>query len=322
MQQQRFRPRGRAAFTLVELLVVIAIIAVLVGLLMPAVQKVREAANRSQCQNNLKQIGLAFSNAAGTYNNELPPALGNYPSTAASALGTPLIWLLPFMEQQNLYQQMGYPATTANSGPWVTGSYGGVTVTVPVIKNYQCPSDVTIKTGAASAQPGCLASYGANALVFGTVLTNSQTGQVSLIGTKGGTHIPTDIPDGMSNTIFMTEKLAYCAAGGTQGGTLWADVGATGTEPSGWAAGGGIPLVGTTPTPLQLLSTPPILIPVQFGITNALNCSYQYPSSGHTGAMIVGLGDGSVRNVNQGISQMTFNLAMIPNDGATLPSDW
>jgi len=324
MQPLRFRPRARAAFTLIELLVVIAIIATLVGLLLPAVQKVREAAARAQCQNNLKQIGLATANAAGTNSNELPPALGYYPNASlagSASVGTPLIWLLPYMEQQNLYGLMGYPTAAANPSIGTAGTAGSYVTACPsTIKSYQCPSDVSQKVGSNISTQGSLASYGANALVFGTILTSYP--QVQFVSTKGNTQIPRDIPDGMSNTIFYTEKLSYCAAGGAQGGTLWADVGATGTEPTGWASGGGLPLVGTLPSPITLGGTSAQMVLMQIGIANPLNCYYPYPSSSHTGVMIVGLGDGSVRNVTQGTSQTTFNIALVPNDALPMPPDW
>ncbi len=102
----RFHRRG--GFTLIELLVVIAIIAILIGLLLPAVQKVREAAARSQSQNNLKQLGLAVANVAGTYDSKVPPYYGAFNGLTA----TWFFHLLPYIEQDNVYKQyMGAPTS-------------------------------------------------------------------------------------------------------------------------------------------------------------------------------------------------------------------
>jgi hypothetical protein len=233
-----------------------------------------------------------------------------YPSTttlAASGWKTtesPMVWLLPYLEQQNLFNLIkGQGSSTGPVTNYATGS-------PVVIKAYQCPSDVTMKT--APATVGSRASYAANGQVFGTIHTAPGTTAVTWPsnGWHGGTRIPTDIPDGVSNTIFWTEKLAYCelpAAGA--GGTRW---GANGN--GSWMA-----VVGRGPNGSPHLS--PNIVP-QFNVTNPLKCAWYWPSSSHTGGLIVGMGDGSVRLVNQGISQVVFNIAMVPNDQLPLPSSW
>src|SRR5579872_4762467 len=123
----------RSAFTLIELLVVIAIIAILIGLLVPAVQKVRESASRSSCSNNLKQIALAVHSYHDA-TNYLPTSNGQY--SAASPGWSWLAKILPYIEQQNLYAACGVPTANLN------GTNGGTAGAVASpVKSYLCPAD-------------------------------------------------------------------------------------------------------------------------------------------------------------------------------------
>ncbi len=142
MSSLSLRPSDRRAFTLIELLVVIAIIAILIGLLLPAVQKVREAASRTQCINNLKQLGLACMNYEGV-NRGFPPALTGWYNPAAA----PVNWgtfLLPYIEQGNLYNQYdftkGYWPVTSSGNAGIVGSDTNSAIVTTSLKLHLCPS--------------------------------------------------------------------------------------------------------------------------------------------------------------------------------------
>jgi len=289
--------RLRRAFTLIELLVVIAIIAILIGLLLPAVQKVREAAARMSCSNNVKQLGLAVANYAGTFNNQLPaltsstgaPQYGNYQ-------GCILVSLLPFIEQNNLYT-----AAVANTGDTWDGN-GAPTPRIQTVKTYLCPSDPTVSNGWSLAQVNSwkAACYGANQQLFGSVRAggNSDAPQYN-IG---------NIPDGTSNTIAWAESFATSENNST--GNLWAYPGID------WSWQWTPVIANSRSFGTAVFSYTPQIQPTLAAANKA------YPNSAHTGTCIVGLADGSVRGVSAAVSAGTWSCAIQPADGLVLGSNW
>ncbi len=288
-------------FTLIELLVVIAIIAILIGLLLPAVQKVREAAARAQCQNNLKQMSLAVANCSDTNQGKMPPSLGLYPSSIQcpnNANGGLFLHLLPYMEQDNLYKNAVF--NDARNGGFPTYSEWGPGITSSTIKSYSCPSDPTWTPGQG------LTSYAINGQVF----AGAGGWDAPPPGQYWGSYkrFPASIQDGTSNPIVFTEKEAVCST--TSGG--WAP-----TNPTNFFGDWGPEIVaaehGDEPKGQgALFQVQPI--PNQGNGDIAV--------SPHTAGINCGLGDGSVRFVSQGISWQTWWFALTPSGGEVLGPDW
>jgi prepilin-type N-terminal cleavage/methylation domain-containing protein len=214
--------RARVAFTLIELLVVIAIIAVLIGLLLPSLQKVREAASLLSCKNNLKQIGLAMQNYHGAqgsfpvgYYDPTPwPELDNGPGWGWGA------FLLPYLEQNNLYQQNRFDLDV--------GDPANAAIRATFLKIFSCPSDPSGRTtfditdgGANSwtlAQGNYVACNGNDGVDDFT--TPPHTG--AFVRAVKGYRVA-DISDGLSNTFFVgdrTSKLSFCTWVGGPTGAL------------------------------------------------------------------------------------------------------
>jgi prepilin-type N-terminal cleavage/methylation domain-containing protein len=317
----------RRGFTLVELLVVIAIIAVLIGLLLPAVQKVREAAARIQCANNLKQLGLAAHNYHDSQGH-LPPVMGYYPP-AGSAFGTCFFHLLPYLEEAPLYENArGLVPFPAPDGPTLAYYPGNNNVYSRRVNVFLCPSDPSVGPDGVVTINGVsfgASSYAANAMVLSEKSIPP--------GPQGKARIPADIPDGLSNTILFAEKYARCsntvmAPAFRDGGNAWA-YGAprvfpwlpppmpparTGFGPAfavrTFAAIGAPDAIGerskfqVRPTPLQG------------------NCDPTRASTPHVSGIQVGLADGSVRTLAPSMSGATWWAAVTPSGREVLGSDW
>lgn len=217
--------RTKRGFTLIELLVVIAIIAILIALLLPAVQQAREAARRSTCKNNLKQIGLALHNYHDTH-SVLPPATINAGlsscDTVHGATGNLLNhtcyqMILPFIDQANIYNQYNWslPSGRANHGSGCTGSVS--TDQYSIVKSpvsvFLCPSDPgnqqnSTTSGAYYTNPGWRTSYGVVSFSTGTASYGSWKANTSslksALGPNGAAKFR-DFRDGTSNTMIMCE---------------------------------------------------------------------------------------------------------------------
>jgi prepilin-type N-terminal cleavage/methylation domain-containing protein len=316
--------RARAAFTLIELLVVIAIIGILIGLLLPAVQKVREAANRAKCSNSLKQIALATHNLNATFGS-LPPAVAPDGWTNTVNAGpysgynwTLFGWMLPYVEEDAIFR-LQKPATNSgapNGTPYCGGQYP------KMVRFFLCPSDTSYDptTGRSLTTNGgangfACTSYIGNYHVFGNpAAANAPSPLPSDAYRAGGNTTFAQIVDGLSNTIFFTEGYGTCGNSGSLTSleaNLWADStsvwrpmfcqnNASKTANAGYAA-------------CNMFQVQPNFM---------TGCDPSRPQSSHAGGINCGLGDGSVRFLSASLSTTTWAQACDPRDGATLASDW
>jgi prepilin-type N-terminal cleavage/methylation domain-containing protein/prepilin-type processing-associated H-X9-DG protein len=334
------RPKG---FTLIELLVVIAIIAILIGLLLPAVQKVREAAARSQCQNNLKQMGLAIHNFASTYNGTLPTGgegtdFVNFPYGPSQFDNFSFFTvILPFVEQQNVYNMMtvtAYYESTPNN----------ITAAQTVIKVFLCPSNALRPTSGKDNAGYGYTDYGPTVYTDidpTTGLRNTQTranGALHWVGKNaspnqlGGSTIAS-ITDGTSNTIAVAEDCgrvepqvspypdpAGMGNNGRRAFWRWAEpdsgYGVSGPPPTATGTG---TAVSNNPYPVNGGNGPPGCpwIPVN-------NCGpndemFSFHTSNSVQAVFC---DGHVATLTGGLDSRICRFLVTPSGGETLPADF
>jgi prepilin-type processing-associated H-X9-DG protein len=307
------------AFTLIELLVIIAIIAILIGLLLPAVQKIREAASRMACSNNLKQLGLACHNYHDTY-TKLPAGGTTLGSVYTGDKGSWLIYLSPFFEQsaaRALVTQLDVPDVS---------SVANATLKASQPKNLLCPSDgyskpffgsVGYSSYAASIGPQIGRPYTGCADPWSPLYANrSDLGYPSSLGGDiyGGTNpknirgvfgtrqspaLPfSSITDGLSNTLMIGETVAGEHRYMRQAG--------------GWAAGGGdLSQTCITIIPINLHTPDGPINPCNGPAGDAVMGNWSYSigfKSFHTGGVNFVFCDGSVKFISENINMDTYQL--------------
>lgn len=307
---------SRRGFTVIELLVVVAIIAILVALLLPAVQQAREAARRTQCRNNLKQIALALHNYHDQFGTFAPGWVYDAQRPAADAPTNCWGWsasILPHIGQAPLYDQLnfhagfrgGLDASGANSPLGTTGAEG------TVIAVFRCPSDTgadhvvsqdgTMKFGARSSYPGVNGGFLLDMFPI--------TAQGGVFGENSRCRL-NDVVDGASQTFLVGERAWLEIAGSGVGtSTLWA--GTRAGIPGIQAANAVAFAVGQCIIPLN---TSPRHAPDPFGGGES-DSSWHGFSSQHVGGAHFALADGSVRFINDAIVYETYGRLSTVADG-------
>jgi prepilin-type N-terminal cleavage/methylation domain-containing protein len=344
-------PRRRSAFTLIELLVVIAIIAILIGLLLPAVQKVREAAARSTCSNNLHQIAVASMNYESSY-GVLPPGglinpNGSYGtfSTYKGPMTSALAFLLPYMEQTPLYQQMQaavpsqpagatgawYFSPTSAAAAWAycTSPYssdgnqtGPLLGTQGLVKSYQCPSDdpnLTIDPSIGGMidfyGPGddCSGAFNAGNVCIDYIY--DLTGSFAARQPGGSNYIPCAGGLGSYMGLANSQYLLYPGIYYPNSKTKITDItdGTSNTLAFGEMIGG---FNGSGQRNFHLAWMGASGMPVAWGFpANRLATRWYMYSSNHTGVVQFAMGDGSVRAIRTSISTATYRAIAGRNEG-------
>jgi prepilin-type N-terminal cleavage/methylation domain-containing protein/prepilin-type processing-associated H-X9-DG protein len=305
--------RHRCGFTLIELLVVIAIIAILIGLLVPAVQKVREAAARAQCQNNLKQIALAMHGYHDAYKKLAPQTANNRNSCC---YGTWQMAILPFVEQANLWNIYQNWGNTVAGGPTYEQK-ANLLVTSQRLTVFTCPSDIPSAPKSATFNGQTYNITQHNYLINVGNIDYAQGGDGKLPDqpaglTFGGAPFSrsaqfrlTDITDGTANTLMLAE--VNQGQGQDFRGLTW------------WAEGSGFTVYRTPNSPgfdyIANGSGAPGCVPTSQNPLNADCKAFPSPNpnwnvftarSRHTGGVNVALCDGSVRFVSDSIAWATW----------------